>query len=142
MMAAVPSIDTRGGNWNLGINPAVPVDLTVHTGVGQSRIDLSQLNLTRLEMNMGVGEVRVTLPDHGQFQANVHSGVGQATVEIPRNIAARIRVHAGLGSVSVSGDYTHQGDYYLSPGYDSATDRIDLELSGGIGQVVIRQVAP
>jgi hypothetical protein len=33
----------------------------------------------------------------------------------------------------------HQGQVYSSAGYDSAANRVDLAVSGGIGSITIRQ---
>jgi hypothetical protein len=53
-------------------------------------------------------------------------------------MAARIRVDTGVGNVEVAGDYPRQGDYYISPGYDEAKARVDLDIDAGVGNITIR----
>jgi hypothetical protein len=133
------NVHTNGGTWNLQLNPNVPMDLQVSTGVGKATIDLSQLNLTDLEVNSGVGEMTVTLPAKGRLNASIKSGIGKTTVEVPRGMAVRIRATNGIGSVSVSGDFQHDGRDYVSPNFSSAENRMEIEVNGGIGEVQIRQ---
>ncbi len=135
--------DGRPGDfiWDLKLNNTVPTRLRVNTGVGVTIADLSQVKLTELEYHGGVGKTDLALPGRGQYQARIEGGVGEVTVSIPSGMAASIRVETGLGDVRVSGDYQRQGSYYVSPGYETATDRVDLRVNGGIGRIVVRQLS-
>ncbi|MEZ4863790.1 MAG: LiaF-related protein [Caldilineaceae bacterium] len=138
----LPSFGRReDGLWDLQLNPKVPTDLNISTGVGSATLDLSLLNLTGLAVDTGVGSVEITLPARGNFTASLHGGVGELAVLIPDTVAARITANAGIGSVQVDGDYSHQGGVYTSPNYDSAVDRVDLSVDGGIGSISVRQIS-
>ncbi len=126
--------------WDIAINPNVPLQLEINTGVGQSIIDLGELQITGLDINTGVGEVVVTLPATGQFDASVSGGVGELTIRIPSGMEVRLVVSTGLGNTNLVGDF-HQtnGGAYTTPGYDGAENSVDLYVSGGVGQVRIVQ---
>jgi hypothetical protein len=128
------------GVWDLRISQAIPVDLTVSTGVGESTIDVGLVQLSGLDIDTGVGATTITLPGRGAFNARVNGGVGEVTVLIPDAIAAHIQADAGIGNVNVQGDYLHEGDEYLSPGYDTAEHRVELEIDGGVGSITVRQI--
>jgi len=53
-------------------------------------------------------------------------------------LAARIRVDTGLAGSQLPGNYQRQDDVYTSPGYGSAENRVDLEVSQAIGNVMVR----
>jgi len=127
--------------WDLRLNPAVPMRLTIATDVGNGTIDLAQLHITDLDLTTSVGITTLTLPRQGQVQANVRSGVGSLTIRIPAGVAVRIESSAGLGAVSVSGDYRRQGDVYVSPNFDTAANRIDLHATSGIGGITIEPIS-
>ena len=131
-----PSFD--GENWSLRLNRDLPTVLEVSTGVGAAALDLERLRLTDLEVEIGVGEVTLTLPRQGVYLARVKGGVGEVTITIPAGLGARIQVDNGLGRVQMPAGYTRQGDTWLSPGYASAADRVDLEVNGGVGSIVVR----
>jgi hypothetical protein len=128
------------GRWDLQLTSAVPLDLEISTGVGEATLNLEQLQLSALQINSGVGQTEVTLPSRGNFQGEISGGVGQLTVLVPDTLAVRITATAGLGSVDVQGDFTRDGSVYTSPGYDRADGRVQLNVSGGVGSVTIRQV--
>ncbi|MFW6184610.1 MAG: hypothetical protein ACOC8X_12495 [Chloroflexota bacterium] len=124
--------------WDLQLNPNVPMRLTVNTGVGRSTLDLRELTLEELHVDTGVGETTVMLPGEGRLEASVNGGIGELIVEIPDGIPSRIDVDTGLGDADIRGDFERDGDIYVSPGYDDALDRIDLEIEAGIGEVTVR----
>jgi hypothetical protein len=128
--------DERG--WDLGLNPDVPLQLEVSLGVGQSDVDLTGLTVSDLEVSMGVGQITVILPSEGHFQAEIDGAIGQTIVVIPAGLAARIRVDTGLASSQLPDEYQRRDDVYTLPGYNSADNRVDLEVSQAIGNITIR----
>jgi hypothetical protein len=129
--------NNTGRNWDLQLSPEIPLALTLKAGVGEVHLDLSKLNLTNLELSTGVGATTIELPATGQIEASIEVGVGETTIRIPEGMAARIEAKAGIGNIKVSENFGRNGDAYVSSNYDSATNRVDLEVSGGIGQVTI-----
>ena len=125
--------------WELRLNPDVPMHLKVESGAGTATLDLARMRITDLDVNTGVGTTTVTLPGQGRVQAQINGGVGQTTVTIPAGVAVRIEATAGLGQVRVLGDYQRQDKLYVSPGYDTAANRVDLHVNGGIGSITIEQ---
>ena len=126
-------------SWELGLAPEVPLELEIDLGVGLADIDLTGLTVDDLKVNLGVGRTVVTLPDEGRFYARIEGAIGETVVVIPAGLAARIRVDTGLAVSDLPDGYQQRGDVYTSPGYDSADDRVDLEVSQAIGKVTIRQ---
>lgn len=131
----------RQGEWDIRLNPDVPTDLRLGTGVGQATLDLRDLTLTVLRIDTGVGESTVTLPGHGSFRAELNTGIGATTIHIPKGMAARIRFSTGIGASSVSGDYVKRAGLWESPNWDSAVDRVEIHVSGGIGEIRVRQMS-
>jgi hypothetical protein len=126
-------------NWELGLAPEVPLLLEVSFGVGQADMDLTGLTVSNLKVSMGVGQTKVTLPDQGRFQATIDSAIGETIVVIPAGMAARIHVDTGLAVSDLPDGYQQRDDVYTSPGYASADDHVDLEVSQAIGKITIRQ---
>jgi Domain of unknown function (DUF5668)/Cell wall-active antibiotics response 4TMS YvqF len=125
--------------WDLRLTPEAPMHLKVDTGAGAATLDLARMRITDLDVNTGVGTTTVTVPGQGRMQAQINGGVGQTTVTIPAGVAVRIEAAAGLGQGRVLGDYQRQDKLYVSPGYDTAANRVDLHVNGGIGSITIEQ---
>jgi hypothetical protein len=125
--------------WNLLANRNIPLRLHIDTGAGQATLDLARLQVGDLDINTGVGQTTLTLPQVGQVRARINGGVGETIVIIPAGMAARIEATTGLGQVQVIGNYQREGKISTTAGYDSATNRVDLVVSGGIGSITVRQ---
>jgi hypothetical protein len=93
----------RSLRWDIGLNKNVPIDLDIHGGVGKSRVDLSDLNLSSLDIGGGVGELIVTLPTKAdRLDARLRVGVGKLDLTIPTGASADIEVKGGVGSTIIN----------------------------------------
>ena len=125
--------------WDLRLNPDVPLRVFIDRSVGRSEIDLSQLQVTDFEMNGGVGEAQIIMPGRGQVEASVDGGIGSILVQLPQEMAARVQVNGGLGDIDVEGDFQQVGDEYRTSDYETADDRVNLVVDGGIGKITVRR---
>ncbi len=128
--------------WDLDFARDVPIDLRLDGGVGASRLDLRDLTLAALNVSAGVGEVIVDLPASGGYRGVIEAGVGEVTVRIPTAVEAHVEAEAGLGGVAVTGSWDRDGSVHRTAGYEDAdaADRVDLRVSGGIGQIRVERV--
>lgn len=134
------SFGKRNPKWELKLTKAIPIALEVNTGVGQSDLDLSGMQITSLDMDTGVGQTSVTLPAQGNLKVDMDGGIGEVIIRIPETLAARIQAKSGIGSVSVSGPFKREGNDWTSDNYETATQKADLNVSGGIGSIDIEVI--
>jgi hypothetical protein len=132
---------SQGAGWDVHLNDRVPTRLTVDSGVGETTLDLQEIDLTELTLRAGTGTIDVTMPETtglGTTRANIQGGVGSLDISIPESVEARIEVDSGLGAVEVDDRFRKEGDnVYISDGYNSARDKLDMEVHVGIGAVNI-----
>ena len=134
-----PGIRSRTAEkWDLRLNESIPMNLDIHTGVGEARIDLERIFATNAEVRTGVGKTDLTLPAKGHTRVTLSGGVGETHIYVPKGVAARIRTKTGIGSVQVYGNYTRVNDEYISPDFDTAENRVELEVKGGVGSIRIQ----
>lgn len=125
--------------WDVRVTPRVPVSLSADLGVGQSNLDLSNLNVTDLRVSAGVGETTITLPARAeQTNGSISGGVGHLTLIVPANVGARISTSSGLGAVNASSRFVKTGSTYQTDNYSSAASRVNLSLNLGVGSVDLR----
>jgi uncharacterized membrane protein len=128
-------------DWNLRLNPHVPLTLRIEKGVGELDLDLSKTHLTDLKLEMGDPSIDLRLPENaGQTIVNVQAGRGSIAVHIPNGVAARIRLYKGVGSLDVDVarfPLVEYGTEYRSNDYDTATNRVDIHLELGLSSVKI-----
>jgi hypothetical protein len=128
-------------SWDLGLNRDLPLDLQVNAGAGKSMLDLVSLNLRRLQLDSGVGQATVKLPETGKYNVRINGGVGQTVLMVPEGLAVRVEVDGGLGGVSAQGEFTREGDTYVTGNFANAENRATVEVDGGVGQLVLKTLS-
>jgi hypothetical protein len=95
----VPLGGDARNEWDVRFNDAVPTDLVVEMGAGESDLNLDSLTLTGLTLHMGAGKTTVDLTGdyRRSFDASKEGGVGEATVLVPSEVGVRVRAEGGLG---------------------------------------------
>jgi hypothetical protein len=148
-------IDTAEGpweRWELGLSRALETGIDFTGGVARLDLDMNELRVSDVDITVGVADIDVVLPTSaGRTEASLTVGVGEVDVEIPEGVAARIRVKGGVSGFGIDDDrfehYSSHGDgfwvfgrnvEYRSPGYDTATNRVDIRIEVGVGDVDIR----
>jgi hypothetical protein len=125
--------------WDLALNPTIPIALRINGGVGRADFDLSALTITTVNVDTGVGTVHINAPQSGSVMMQLNGGVGNLRVTIPSGVAARVRVDKGIGSMRVDETrFPKSGNGYQSAEFAGATNKMDIQVDGGVGQIEIR----
>jgi len=129
----------HGLEWDVHLTPAIPMSVNADLGTGNSTLDLSRLKVTNVDVNSGTGNTTVIFPaSAGQVTGTVDGGVGNLNLKVPEGVEARIDASSGIGNVNIDPRFTKQGDHiYTTSGYDKATNKLDLNLDVGVGNVEI-----
>ncbi len=115
-------------------------------GIGEYHLDLAGKEIRREKFSHGIGEARIDLtravfPD-GENKVEASHGVGELRVIVPSDLAVRVRANAGMGEVRVFDEQESGIDPHLefqSPDYASATRKLDLLASAGLGAVLVKR---
>lgn len=134
------NVNIKAPTWDLRLSDQIPLNLLIDAGVGESRLDLSRIQLRGLEVDAGVGDTEITLPANGKFRVDIDAGVGEVTLRIPKELAARIHVDQGVGQVRVRGDFAQSGKTYLSPDFGRSENQVEIEIDGGVGEITVEQI--
>jgi len=122
--------------WDLRFSDDKPLDLIVHFGAGEGRLDVGELRLRSLEIHMGVGELRVDLRGmpKNDYDVSIHGGVGEATIYLPEGVGVEAEAHGGIGGINARGLEKRDGRY-VNDAYGHAKTNIRLDVHGGIGAI-------
>lgn len=130
----------RGFTWTVGLTAEVPLDLRVDAGASRNVLDLRRHRLRGLELHTGASETRVVLPEAaGATSVRAEAGAASLVLEVPDGVAARIRTRVVLGSVQVD-EYRFPPVVggYESRDYATASNRVDIDIQGGMGSLRVR----
>lgn len=132
----MPWLDKRS-DWAVGLSGDVPLDVRLDTGAARAQVDLVDLRVRTLQLKTGASETRVRLPRAaGATSVRADAGAASLTFEVPDGVAVRIRLRVGLGSTRVDETrFPRTADGYASPDYATATNRADIDISGGVGSI-------
>lgn len=135
-----PTVAKIGGNpenrWDLRFNNDTPLDLQVHMGAGESRLDLSTLTLRGLDVELGAGRIDLNLDGEYKknFEVRVRGGVGEATIHLPRKIGVIAEAKGGIGHINVRG-MRRDGDRWVNDAYEKSKVTVTVDVRGGVGQI-------
>jgi hypothetical protein len=143
-------LSTDDFQWDVDLNPGVPYDMRINGGVGELNLDLAALELTELRIEIGVGSVDLTLPEPVEsYEVRVDGGVGRTVLNLPEGVPIRLEAETGVGDLSIPGGFERisgSGDSVVgdegvweTEGFDEGTPHIEIEYTGGVGDLTIRR---
>lgn len=108
-------------------------------GAASASLDMSSLKVARFTIDSGASSIDIITPRSGQTRGSIDTGAAAINVRIPDGVAARISIEGALSTIDVDQSrFPKVGDRYVSPDYESATNRIDLDIESGVSSVDIR----
>lgn len=122
--------------WELRFNDQKPLDLNVKCGAGETRLDLGDLALRRVNVEMGVGELKMDLrgAPKNDYEVSIRGGVGEATVYLPEGVGIQADVKGGIGDIRAPGLAKREGRY-VNDSLGHAKTTVRMNIRGGIGTI-------
>jgi hypothetical protein len=138
----IPFIGPESGEWRFQVTQEVPVNLKVDSGASSLDFDFTAVKLAFLGVDTGASSLKVKLPAAaGHTLVNVESGAATIEMIVPEGVAARIRLEQGASTIQVDEKrfplVTSMGHLYQSPDYDSAANKVEINLEGGANSVKV-----
>jgi hypothetical protein len=168
LFTAILDIIQKGQKAEIGLSPAIPLDLNVEHDGGATALDLAELQIAGLDVRMDGGDVKASLatapaaqrvdinmdggnlsfgfPQEASFTFRVVMDGGDLVFEIPSQADVRVEVlrHDG-GDVSLPADFAlTQGQpgnegIWESPGFGQAAQQIVITVDDiNGGDIVVR----
>lgn len=127
-------------DWELNLSRDIPLDLSLDAGAATIDLDLESLNVRNLRLQVGASTVKVKFPESaGTTSAVIKAGAATINIDIPEGVAARINTALGLSSLHIDTNRFPKSDsYYISPGYDTAKNKLEISIDTGVSSVTIR----
>ena len=124
------------------LNAAVPWEVEVRGGAYKVEADLSGLKLTSFVLTRGLSDVDLTLPEpSGVVPVRLTGGASEVNIRRPAGVEARLSMIGGVSKLTFdeqSFDAVGGKLRLRSSGYDSVSDRYEIEVSGGASKVTVQ----
>jgi len=127
--------------WEIRLSDTIPIRLDENVGAGDNTLSLGTLNLETLAVHTGAGDTTVDLSGYhgGRFDGTIKTGVGDLTLRIPRTSNTRIQVHQGIGDITENGFIRHD-DTFVTPGFNTSIAVNQITLNQGVGSITLETV--
>jgi hypothetical protein len=128
-------------DWRLALTGEVPLRLRVETGAAKADLDLSALRVTDLDLRTGASETTVTVPAAaGVTRVRAEGGAAALRFRVPPGVAVRARTRMAIGTTDVDETRFPRDPLggWASPDVASNPNRVELDISGGMGSISIR----
>ena len=126
--------------WDFGLSKEVDWQLHLEMGASDTQVDLTDLRVTDLEVDTGASNTKIILPANaGQTHVDLDGGAASIVFEVPEGVAARIQVDSGLAAIDINRErFPRVGGYYKSPDYETAANKVDINIDFGAGSLSVR----
>ncbi len=127
-------------SWEIRFARNIPLTMAAKSAAGNLELDLGELKVTDFQMEIDAGNCLVKMPaSAGTTSARIKADVVNLEVTVPEDVAAKIRVETDLSAFEIDeGRFPREGDNYISPNFESARNRVELELDCDIGRVKLK----
>jgi len=132
-------VGSEGLRWDLRLNDTIPMEVRLHTGAGETRVDFSSLLVSKVSLQTGASSTVITLPARAGFTSvDVHAGAASVVLRVPQGVAGRIHLKTGLvGSKIDNTRFPFNGSVYQTPDYESAENRVEIFVEAGVASIEI-----
>jgi Domain of unknown function (DUF5668) len=128
---------------SITLNGSIPWDVQVGGGASQTQLDLRDVDLRSLTVDSGASHLDVRLPSpKGTVQVQISGGASDVTIARPSSVPVQARISGGASNLLVDNNQitTLGGDgVRTTSGYDSASSRYQVNVSGGANNVRIQR---
>jgi DNA-binding MarR family transcriptional regulator len=136
-----PRLDMRSRRARISLNRSIPWAVEISGGVTDFDADLRDVALSGLQLNGGVNHLRLELgPPSGTVRLEINGSASDARMGRPPGTDVALRVRGVLSNLlfddekrdTVGGELRMQ-----SRGFGRATDRYEIDMSGGAARLTI-----
>lgn len=88
--------------WDIGLTPAIPLELTIDASSGSAEFDLSSLQLTSLVIDQSSGRLQIQLPSSATaYTAKINGGSGSLQITLPKEGNFTLRLEGSSGAIQI-----------------------------------------
>lgn len=123
------------------LNAAVPWEVEVRGGAARIKADLEGLALDSLALKGGISDLELNLGEpSGVVPVRLSGGASKVSIRRPSGVEARLSVKGSVGKLTFdeqSFDAVAGKIRLQSPGFDAASNRYEIEVSGGASEITL-----
>lgn len=123
--------------WEVKLTRNIPLTINIRSAASDVNLDLNELEISELRLDIDAGNYKVKMPSSvGITYAYIDVAAANLEVTIPDGVAAKFKADVNLGNLQVDENrFPKKDNYYMSPDFESAKNRVELEIDCNVGRV-------
>jgi hypothetical protein len=121
------------------LNGDVVWDIDVNVGAVSGAIDISELNVKSLDIDAGACDLKLICG--GKYESTdikIDAGASKIDLVIQKETGARIKLDGIMSKKNLDDlGWEKTGGYYISPNYNSAGNKVDIDINIGAGNLTV-----
>jgi hypothetical protein len=137
----IPFLGPEGGSWVFQVTNDIPVSMKVDAGASALDFDFTDVKLEFIGVDTGASSLTMKMPaTAGRTLVDVESGAAMIDITLPEGVAGRIRMEQGASAqnIDLARFPNVTTSLYQSPEFETAANRVEINLEGGANTVNIR----
>lgn len=130
------NFNSNNEDCNFKINNAIFWDMDIDAGAINGSMDMSDLKVRNLKLDTGAANMKLIFGDKcSSMNAAIEGGASNIETYIPSSVGVKIRMETALSGNNLNElGWTKQGHDYISPNYDNASCKINMDVQMGAGK--------
>jgi len=129
-------------DWEMLLSSDLPWSIFLKAGAVEGNLNLYDVPLEELSIELGAGALELELGDNGRrTDVKINSGASSVIVKVPEDTGVSVRLKGALTDTNLEElKWPLINDRYLSPGYEQAASRLDLNLEMAVGSFRLKVI--
>jgi hypothetical protein len=127
-------------NVLIALNETPIWDMDLNVGAASLDFDLSPYIINRLNLETGAASIKLKFGDKSErTDVKINAGASSLEILVPESAGCEIRTNAALSSKNFSGFDRIEDDIHRTGNFDTAQNKILLNIDTGISSVTVRR---
>lgn len=130
------NFNSNNEDCRIDINNSIYWDMDIDAGAINGTIDMSDLKVNNLKLDTGAANVKLIFGSkNNAVNVTIDGGASNIESYIPSGTGVKVRLDTALSSTNLSElGWIKQGHDYISPNYDNASVKINMDVDMGAGK--------
>lgn len=127
------NFESKTENWDVLLNPSIPLELDIDLGATESLLDLSELIVKDLDLDFGASSVEIKFGEY-PTKAKIDMGASELILNLPKDYPVLIEVDGGLISTEFEG-FVKSGESYKTEKFKYDKEYISISIDAGASDI-------
>ena len=128
-------------HWDLRINNDIPLELSVKSNLGDSNLQLGDLNLYNFKLSSSAGDAKLDFDGdwNHDVDVDINTSMGDLLLRLPEDFGVRVDIDADLSDINAPGFKIEDGGY-VNDAYADAKNKLDIRVKHQAGDITLEMV--